>query len=226
MNHSNHKGNNRFLEKRDKKIELEIMRKVFRDFNKIKFMKNIQIIGIIIGIVITIVILSAVFTFNQKSDIAEVEDTLDKEIQPVDIPEIQEKLDDIKKINDESEYTPLEREWVTSGPFQVDRSEYAIGESVFIRMGGIQENELGQIAIYRPLNATHHKIYFTIPFDGTDLSGSNTYFTPQINSKRGICSMEDLQGEWMMVFRGTDYPNLYFEINEKILPGTDVNRVC
>jgi len=38
--------------------------------------------------------------------------------------------------------------------------------------------------------------------------------------------MDDLQGEWMMIFRGTDYPNLYFEINENILPGTDVNTVC
>jgi len=36
MNHSNHKGNGRILEKRGKKIkflELQIMRKVFRDFN-------------------------------------------------------------------------------------------------------------------------------------------------------------------------------------------------
>ena len=189
-------------------------------------MKNSSIIGIVAGIVVIVLALGIVFTFNQESNIAEVEDAFNKEIRPIEIPEIQEKLDEIKEIADESEYTPLEREWITSGPFQVDRSEYAIGESIFIRMGGIEENEIGQIAIYRPLNSTHHKIYFTIPFDGTDLSGSNTYFTPQINSKRGICSMDDLQGEWMMVFRGTDYPNLYFEINEKVLPGTDVSSVC
>ena len=30
----------------------------------------------------------------------------------------------------------------------------------------------------------------------------------------------------MIVFKGTDYPNLYFEINEKVLPGTDVSTVC
>ena len=189
-------------------------------------MKNSSIIGIVAGIVVIVLALGIVFTFNQESNIAEVEDAFNKEIRPIEIPEIQEKLDEIKEIADESEYTPLEREWITSGPFQVDRSEYAIGESIFIRMGGIEENEIGQSAIYRPLNSTHHKIYFTIPFDGEDKSGSNTYFTPQINSKRGICSMDDLQGEWMMVFRGTDYPNLYFEINEKVLPGTDVSSVC
>ena len=202
------------------------MRKVFSYFDKTNLMKNMPIIGMIVGIGIIIVILSFVFTFNQESDIAEVEDTFDKEIQPVEIPEIQDKLDDIEKIADENEYKPLEREWITSGPFQVDRSEYAIGESIFIRMGGIEINEKGQIEIYRPLNATHHKIYLTIPFDGEDRSASNTYFTPQINSKRGICSMDDLSGEWMMVFRETDYPNLNFKINEKILPGTDVVTVC
>ena len=189
-------------------------------------MKNSSIIGIVAGIVVIVLSLGIVFTFNQESNIAEVEDAFNKEIRPIEIPEIQEKLDEIKEIADESEYTPLEREWITSGPFQVDRSEYAIGESIFIRMGGIEINEKGQIEIYRPLNATHHKIYLTIPFDGEDRSASNTYFTPQINSKRGICSMDDLSGEWMMVFRETDYPNLNFKINEKVLPGTDVVTVC
>jgi hypothetical protein len=202
------------------------MRKVFSYFDKTNLMKKVPIIGMIVGVGVIIVILSFVFTFNQGSDIIEVEDALGKEIQPVDIPEIQEKLDDIKKIADESGYTPLEREWITSGPFQVDRSEYAIGESIFIRMGGIEVDEKGEIAIYRQLNATHHKIYFTIPFDGTDKSASNTYFTPQINSKRNICSVDDLEGEWFMVFRGTDHPNIEFKINKKVMPGTDVTSVC
>jgi len=189
-------------------------------------MRNSSVIGIIGGIVVIVIVLVIVLTFEEKSDVVEVEDVFDKEIRPMEVPEIQEKLDEIEKIADESEYTNLPREWITSGPFQVDRSEYAIGESIFIRMGGIEEKEKGQIAIYRPLNATHHKIYLTIPFDGEDKSASNTYFTPQINSKRGICSMDDLQGEWMMIFRGTDYPNLYFEINKNVLPGTDVSSVC
>jgi len=176
--------------------------------------------------VVIAIVSGIVLTFNQESDVAEVEDTLNKEIQPVEVPEIQKKLDEIKKIADESEYTPLPREWITSGPFQIDRSEYAIGENIFIRMGGIDVNEKGQIAVMRSLNVTHYTVYFTIPFDGTDKSASNTYFTPQINSKRGICSIDDLTGEWRLVFRGTDYPNLEFKINEKILPGTDIESVC
>ncbi len=189
-------------------------------------MKNGSIIGIIGGIAIIVIVLGIVLTFDQKSDVTEVEDIFDKEIRPVEVPEIQEKLDEIKKNADEYEYTPSQREWITSGPFQIDRSEYAIGESIFIRMGGIEINEKGQIAVYRPLNATHQKVYLTIPFDGTDKSASNTYFTPQINSKRGICSIDDLAGGWFMVFRGTDYTNIEFEINKKVVPGTNVKSVC
>jgi len=180
-------------------------------------------IGIIAITVLTFVI---IFATNTESDIAEVEDTLDKEIRPVDDPQIQEKLDEIKKIANDTEYKPLEREWITSGPFQVDRSEYAIGESIFIRMGGIGEKEIGEIAIYRPINATHQVTYLTIPFNGEDKSATNTYFTPQISKFRGICSTDDLTGKWKMVFRNTNYPNIDFKINEKILPGTDVTSVC
>jgi len=199
------------------------------DSMQIAALASIGIIGI------TVIVFGLIFATNLQLEMEvedvldkemEVEDVLDKELRSVENPEVQKKLDEIKKIADESEYTPLEREWISSGPFQFDRSEYSIGESIFIRMGGIDINEKGQIAVYRPLNSTHHKIYITIPFDGTDKSASNTYFTPQINSKRGICSMDDLTGTWEVIFRNTNYPNLYFEINEKILPGTDVTSVC
>ena len=123
-------------------------------------------------------------------------------------------------------FAQSEREWISSGPFQIDRSEYAIGESIFIRLGGIDVNEKGQIAVMRPVNSTHHNVYLTIPFDGTDKSAVNTYFTPQISKNRAICSTDDLSGEWVMIFRGTDYQNLNFKINERILPGTNVESVC
>jgi hypothetical protein len=186
-------------------------------------MNIIPIIGVIIIIIATI---GVIFTFNQGSNVAEVEDTFDKEIQPIEIPEIQEKLDKIEKIANETKYTPLEREWVTSGPFQIDRSEYAVGEKIFIRIGGLELDMIGQIAVMRPLNATHHKLYLTIPFDGSDKSAFNYYLEPQINSKRAICSVDDLTGEWFLVFRGTNSPNMSFKINERVVPGTDVTTVC
>jgi len=178
------------------------------------------------GIGILAIISALILMPYQESDVAEVEDTFDKEIQPVEIPEIQERLDEIQRIANETDYKPLPREWITSGPFQIDRSEYAIGENIFIRIGVLEFNEKGQIAVMRPLNATHYSVYMTIPFDGSEKSTSNTYFGPQISKTKGICSVDDIMGKWSLVFRGTNYPNLNFEITERILPGTDIETVC
>jgi len=228
MNHSNHKGNDMIWEEVNikKSWNYKLWGRFLEILIKIITMKNSSIIGIIGGIVIIVIVLGIVLSFNQESDIIEVEDTFDKEIQPVEIPEIQEKLDLIEKIANDSDYKQLEREWITSGPFQIDRSRYAIGESVFIRIGKLDVNEKGQIAVYRQLNSTHQGVYLTISFDGTDKSAANTYFTPQILKSRGLCSTDDLIGKWTLVFRGTNYPSLDFEIDERVLPGTNIESVC
>ena len=188
-------------------------------------MKKGVIIGIV-GIGVLAIILGIILTFDQKSDTVEVEDTFDSEIQPVENSEIQERLDEIERIADESDYSPLPREWITSGPFQIDRSKYAIGEKIFIRIGGLDFNAKGEIDVIRPINATHNLSYLTIPFDGAQKSGFNYYIEPQISKIRGICSVDDIMGKWTLVFRGTNYPNLDFEITEKIVPGTNMEPVC
>ena len=202
------------------------MSKVFRDFFKIKSMNK----GIIIGIPIAIAIIAGIIAITVMpegdSNEMEVEDTLDREISPEETLEVEEKLDEIEKIADENQYEVLPREWQTSGPFQIDRSEYAIGEKIFIRIGGLDFQEKGQIAVMRPLNDTHNSVYLRIPFDETKKSGFNTYLEPQLSKTRGLCSVDDIIGRWSLVFRGTDYPNLYFEITDRIVPGTNVETVC
>ncbi len=190
-------------------------------------MKKGLIAGIISGISIFVIILAIVLISNEKSNTIEVEDTLDKDVTPeTEIPEIQEKLDEIEKINLENEYSPKEREWITSGPFQIDRSQYAIGEKIFIAIGGLNINEKGQIAVMRLLNDTYYSVYLTIPFDGSKKQEFNYYTEPQISKARGICSVDDITGKWAMVFRGTNYPNLNFEITNDVVPGTDIEPVC
>ncbi|NQV40432.1 MAG: hypothetical protein HQ505_07880 [Nitrosopumilus sp.] len=186
------------------------------------------VIPIIIGVIIIVVGIIAIT--NQESNLMEVEDTLNKELQPEKeiSPEIQEKLDSIEKINLENEYSPKEREWITSGPFQIDRSEYVLGEKIFLRTGGLGFDEKGQAAFLRPLNSTHYEVYLTIPFDGSDRSAFNYYLQPQLTKLRGFCSADDFVGDWRVVFRGTDYPNLEFKITKDILPGDeeDFEPVC
>ncbi|PBO84739.1 MAG: hypothetical protein COA77_07820 [Thaumarchaeota archaeon] len=190
-------------------------------------MKNIKIIGIVSVIGIIGLILGIIFTVNFESDSAEVENALDREVKPYETPQVQEKYEELQ-IDNNSNYKIRDREWRASGPFQIDRSEYAIGEKIFIRMGGLQIGEKGDIAVMRPLNDTHTKFYLSIPFDETKNPTFNQYFEPAISKNRGICSVDDLDGTWFLVFRGTEYLNLEFKINKElgVVGGTDTETVC
>ncbi|MCV0365933.1 MAG: hypothetical protein K5798_01530 [Nitrosopumilus sp.] len=185
-------------------------------------MKKGPIIGGIVGVSIIIIILAVIFTSSPKSIPMEVEDAMDKELVPSEEnAEVQEKLDEIEKINLENEYSPKEREWLTSGPFQIDRSEYVLGEKIFLRINGISYDEKGQIVFLRPLNSSHYSVYWTIPFDGAERPAFNYYLEPQLSKSKGYCSVDDFVGDWRVVFRGTDYPNLEFKITKDVLPGEE-----
>jgi len=192
-------------------------------------MKNVGKIGIVIGIG-ALIITIAMMIPNEKSGSMEVEDALDRELNPNEsvTPEVQEKLDEIEKINLENEYSPSPREWITSGPFQIDRSKYVLGEKIFLVIGGLESQEKGQVVFLRPLNDTHNKVYQTIPFDGTKKNAFNYYIQPQLSKVAGICTIDDIAGDWTVVFRGTDYANLKFEIIDEIIPGDEDNyqSVC
>lgn len=185
------------------------------------FVNNKIVIPIAVGAII--VMIGIISIINQESNQMEVEDTMNRELIPEEeiSPEIQEKLDEIEKINLENEYSPKDREWITSGPFQIDRTEYVLGEKIFLRIGGLGFDEIGQVAFLRPLNTTHYEVYLTIPFDGSDKPAFNYYLQPQLSKARGFCSVDDFIGDWRVVFRGTDYPNLEFKITEQILPGDE-----
>ncbi|MFB5614342.1 MAG: hypothetical protein ACE5RI_04510, partial [Candidatus Nitrosomaritimum yanchengensis] len=146
--------------------------------------------GIIVGVSIAIIIgILAVAIFSENPEKIEVEDTLDREVTPEDSPIVEEKLEDIEKIAGNSTYEPLPRDWQTSGPFQIDRQEYALGEKIFMRIGGLQFQEKGQVAVMRPLNDTHYSVYLTIPFDGANKDQFNYYLDPQLSKARGLCSV-------------------------------------
>ena len=187
-------------------------------------MNNAGKIGILIGIVALIITIVMMIP-NEKSDSMEVENVLNKEVMPDEniSPEVQKKLDEIEKINLENEYSPKPREWITSGPFQIDRSKYVVGEKIFLVIGGLGQQEKGQVAFLRPLNDTHYKVYQTVPFDGAKKNAFNYYIQPQLSKVAGICSIDDITGEWAVVFRGTDYVNLKFEITDQIIPGDEEN---
>jgi hypothetical protein len=114
--------------------------------------------------------------------------------------------------NQEITKNKIDEKWIKSGPFEIDKKQYNIGEKIFVNTINLKSNDKGEIQILRPINDTHHKVYIQIPFDGSKKDNFNYYFEPSLYSIRGMCSMNDIAGNWVMTFPGTVYEDLNFEI--------------
>jgi len=75
---------------------------------------------------------------------------------------------------------------------------------------------------------THHKSYIKIPFNGMDKQQFNYYFEPRMQEYRGICSMDDIAGNWIVKFSGTQYEDINFEILNQVSSWDDrlMKPVC
>ena len=183
-------------------------------------------------IIIPILIIIIGFTINNNQEKIPVQNIIPEKIidnsetQKIKtdneiFKEIEEKYEDLILKNNSSEYQVLPREWQTSGPFSIDRKQYALGEKIFLKIDGLATNEIGQISILRPLNQTHYSVWTTFPFDGKISESFNVYFEPRLLKLKEICNKDDLVGDWRMVFQNTNYENLKFKIMDKIVPGDE-----
>ena len=189
--------------------------KVFSDFLRNIIMNS----KVIIPIVVSITIIIIAFSIIETGTIKENPPASEKEFP--DDPKLQKIMEDkIKNDNSEKPYVPKEREWIRSGPFLVDRSEYVLGEKVFINMDNIPENVKGEIRFVKIFNSTHNQPYKSIAFDGS--KKQNNFYLPIYPSfTRGFCTSESLVGDWKVVFGGTPFDNLDFKIVNQILPGME-----
>jgi len=170
-----------------------------------------------IGIALIIII---GLSYNQESKINE---NVENEPENYDTgnPIIDEKLDQIAKSANANDFQPAPREWITSGPFQIDRSEYLLGEKIFLRIGGLESDEKGQIAFLKLRNQTHYTVFQTIEFDGSKKLAFNYYTDIKLIETLGLCTVDDILGEWTVVFRGTDHANIKFNIINQTIPGDE-----
>ena len=106
----------------------------------------------------------------------------------------------------------IEEEWINSGPFSIDKNEYNIGEKIFISVNGLKEEDKGKIIFFRPLNNTSWNDYITMDFNGLDKVKFNLYFEPRLSKLSGICSTNELTGQWVAKFIGTEYSDITFEM--------------
>jgi len=177
-------------------------------------MKKEKIFGIFGGVIAAIIIGILVAQFSSINEDTPILDNGLPEIVDVDNDGVPDDVDP---------FIGAPRVWQTSGPFQIDRTEYVLGELVLVRINDLSPNEKGQIAFLRPLNETHYDVYITIPFDGSQKITFNQYFKPSLSRGLGICTKADLLGNWTVVFQGTDYNNLKFEIVDRYIPGEEEN---
>ena len=143
----------------------------------------------ILGIIsIIIIIIASIFILISNQD-----QTNEKEI--------------VEEIN-KTEFLP--------GDFRIDKTQYNIGEKIFLDMDYIGSGDKGTVYILRPLNDTHRITYMIIPFSGENKDSFNYYFEAKLDEEKRICSMDDLDGIWSIVFDGTNYPNIEFEVKNQI----------
>ena len=112
-------------------------------------------------------------------------------------------------------------EWLTSGPFSVQKYQHRLGENVFIVAYGIAPNEKGTIRVYTPKNIE----YMSYQFDGSMKSSFNTYFKPDTFTRKDRCSPEDFVGVWTMKFEGVSYPPIQFEFINEYVEGAEADII-
>lgn len=109
----------------------------------------------------------------------------------------------------------IKQQWIVSGPFAISKSQYKIGENVFMTVNGLLPNEIGNIWIISPQNKT----WTVIPFNGTAKDHFNYYFKPDTSKASRISSTDELVGRWQVIFDLVKYQPLSFEIINETLPG-------
>jgi hypothetical protein len=141
----------------------------------------------------------------------------------------------ISEFNSEKEIEGIP--WrAASGPFQIEKYEYYLGEKIFLNAIDIPIDQKGEIIFFRPASDGINKYpkefegisseliskkvkYLGIKFDGENKQNFNKYFEPRFNEWKGICSGNDLVGKWRVVFTGTQYEHLDFTVLNQTMPG-------
>ena len=188
--------------------------------------KIISIVAVIISISIIIFAISELQTDEKKASEQSVSEqsVSEQSVSEQSVSEeIQSKLDKLERdrienLNSQQPYIPVERDWPTSGPFKIDRSQYLLGEKIFVNIDTLTLSDKGTMMFFIPVNDTSYKAYYSMPFDGSR-DRNNFYFTPDLSKARGICDKTQLIGNWKVIFEGTNYPDLEFKVIDRILPG-------
>ena len=106
---------------------------------------------------------------------------------------------------------------ISSGPFTIDKQKYRLGDYVFMVVTGLKPNDAGQMVVYDPKggNFTH------VQFNGTMKSDWNYFFKPNTVRMEALCTPQDLVGNWTIVFQGTSYKPITFQVINQWVHGSE-----
>jgi len=86
----------------------------------------------------------------------------------------------------------------------------------------LNENDKGTMIFTKIINSTHNLEYKKIRFDGSKPQ-QNFYLAFNLVEQRGICTVDQLIGDWELRFVGVDgkFNSLEFKIKNQLIPGTE-----
>jgi hypothetical protein len=137
--------------------------------------------------------------------------------------------------NSEQEKIEEKIQWRTSGPFAIEKYEYYLGEKIFLQVNKIPKDVSGEIIFFRPapdgINKNPKEFegipkeliskkvkFMSVVFDGKNKQNFNRFFEPGLNEWKGICDRNDVVGEWIVAFSGTQYKEMYFTVLNYSMP--------
>ena len=106
---------------------------------------------------------------------------------------------------------------IMSGPFSIDKEKYRLGDNIFMVVTGLRPSDAGKMIVYDPKGGT----FTQVPFNGTMKSDWNYMFKPDTVRLEKLCTPQDLVGNWSIVFQGTSYKSITFQVTNEWDQGSE-----
>ena len=98
---------------------------------------------------------------------------------------------------------------------KINKDKYLVGEKIFFSVQGIPMGLKDAVNFYTPEGI----LFVQYTFDGNEKTNFKHYWQPSLIKRFDICDVEQLMGEWTVMFAGLPDEKLYFEVTNEILPG-------
>ena len=100
---------------------------------------------------------------------------------------------------------------------KINKDKYLVGEKIFFSVKGIPMGLRDAVNFYTPEGI----LFIQYPFDGNEKTNFKHYWKTSLVKRLDICDVEQLVGEWTIMFAGLPDEKLHFEVTSEILPGLE-----